>query len=202
MRTISFSLAVAAMLASFQPSQAQQVTCQNVEFSDEVMQKFPRVREACLDVIDRQGQLMAVFKADLLKVTGNKVRIRAQLPGGGKAEPQTVQVPPERRVLVDGKKYRVGELSVGQQLTVYARVDEPMAAIEPAETSDPIQFVPIEVEPIRVANAEPPAMPATASDLPLLGLLGTFLVCIGVGLELIRRVRRLRELTSHTLEGG
>lgn len=195
MRTISSLITIAVMLAAAATAQAQQIDCQNVEFSDEVMQKFPRLREACLDVIERQGQLMAVFKADLLKVSGNKVRIRAKLPGGGQAEPQTVQVPPERRVLVDGKKYRVSELALGQELTIYARVDEPLAALVPAETSDPIDFVPIEVEPIRVATAEP-EMPRTASGLPALGLLGVFLVCLGVALELVRRVRRLRLLAS------
>jgi hypothetical protein len=202
MRTIPFLIAIAVMLPAAAMAQAQQVDCQNVEFSDEVMQKFPRVREACLDVIERQGQLMAVFKADLLKVSGNKVRIRAKLPGGGKAEPQTVQVPPERRVLVDGKKYRVDELSLGQELTVYARVDEPVAALMPAETSDPVAFVPIEVEPMRVATAEP-EMPRTASGLPALALLGLFLVCLAAALEIIRRVRQLRLRTSQlTLSRG
>jgi hypothetical protein len=200
MRTISSLITMAMMLVAAAMAQAQQVDCQNVEFSDEVMRKFPRVREACLDVIERDGQLMAVFKADLLKVSGNKVRIRAKLPSGGQAEPQTVQVPPERRVLVEGKKYRVSDLSLGQELTIYARVDEPLAALAPAETSDPIQFVPIEVEPMRVAEAAAePEMPRTASSLPALGLLGVFLVCLAFALELVRRVRRLRFLTSHRL---
>lgn len=196
MRTVSSLIMIAVTLAAAAMAQSQQIDCQSVEFSDEVVRKFPRVREACLDVIERQGQLMAVFKADLLKVSGNKVRIRAKLPGGGEAEPQTVQVPRDRRVLVDGRKYRVDELALGQELTIYARVDEPLAALVPAETSDPIDFVPIEVEPIRVATAEP-EMPRTASGLPALGLLGVFLVCLAAAIELIRRVRRLRVLTSH-----
>lgn len=198
---ISSLITIAAMLPAIAMAQAQPIDCQNVEFSAAVMQKFPRVREACLDVIERQGQLMAVFKADLLKVSGNKVRIRAQLPGGGEAEPQTVQVPPERRVLVEGKKYRVSELAVGQELTIYARVDEPLAALAPAEESDPIAFVPIQVEPIRVASAEP-EMPRTASGLPALALLGMFLICLAVALELVRRVRRLRVLTSQMSSRG
>lgn len=191
MHPVSSLITIAVILAAATMAQAQDIDCQNVEFSDEVTRKFPRVREACLDVIERQGQIMAVFKADLLKVSGNKVRIRAKLPGGGQAEPQTVQVPPDRRVLVDGKKYRVSELALGQELTIYARVDEPLAALAPAEASDPVDFVPIEVEPIRVATAEP-EMPRTASGLPALGLLGVFLVCLAVAIELIRRVRRLR----------
>ena len=199
MRTISSLISIAVMLAAAAMAQAQapaqEVNCETVEFSPEVTQKFPRVREACLDVIERQGQLMAVFKADLVKVTGNKVRIRAKLPSGGHADAQTVQVPPERRVLVDGKRLRVSELSLGQELTIYARVDEPLAAFEPAEPSEPVEFVPIEVEPMRVVQAERPEMPATASELPALALLGALLLCLAAGLDLIRRVRRLRSLT-------
>lgn len=191
MRMISSLIPIAVMLAAAQVAQAQQADCRTVEFSAAVTEKFPRVREACLDVIERQGQLLAVFKADLLRVSGNKVRIRAKLPGGGQADAQTVQVPPERRVLVDGKKYRVDELALGQELTIYARVDEPLAALVPADTSEPIDFVPIEVEPVRVASAEP-AMPTTARQRPALGLLGALLVCLGVAIELIRRVRKLR----------
>lgn len=201
MRATSFLIPIAALLVAAPLAQAQEVDCQTVQFSNDVMEKFPRVREACLDVIEHQGQLMAVFKADLLRVQGNKVRIRARLPGGGQAEPQTVQVSPDRRVLVDGKKYRVDELALGQQLTIYARVDEPVAAIQPAEASEPIDFVPIEVEPMRVASAAEPEMPTTASELPALGLLGALLACLAIGLEFMRRVRKLRSLMPDRLAG-
>lgn len=202
MRATSLLIPIALLLAAAPLSQAQEeVDCQTVEFSPDVVEKFPRVREACLDVIEHQGELMAVFKADLLKVTGNKVRIRARLPDGEHAAPQTVQVPPERRVLVDGKKYRVDELALGQELTIYARVDEPVAAIQPAETTEPIEFVPIEAEPMRVAAAPEPAMPTTARELPALGFLGALLVCLAVALELIRRVRKLRSLMPDRFAG-
>lgn len=200
MRTSSSLVSIAVLLAAAQTTQAQQADCQTVQFSNEVTQKFPRVREACLDVIERQGQLMAVFKADLLRVQGNKVRIRPKLPGGEQAEAQTVQVPSERRVLVDGKKYRVDELSLGQELTIYARVDEPLAALAPAEASEPVNFVPIEVEPMRVAAAEP-EMPTTASRLPALGILGALLAGLGVALEFMRRVRKLRSLMPEGVAG-
>lgn len=193
MQTTSCLIPIAVMLLAAQVAQAQQVDCQTVQFSDAVMQKFPRVREACLDVIERQGQLLAVFKADLLKVSGNKVRIRARLPGGGHADAQTVQVDPERRVLVNDKKYRVDELALGQELTIYARVDEPVVALAPEDSSVNPEFSPIEIVPDRVAAAAP-EMPTTARQLPALGLLGALLVCLGVALELIRRVRRLRLL--------
>ncbi|HEY0685646.1 MAG TPA: hypothetical protein VGD45_25125 [Steroidobacter sp.] len=201
MRTISYLVPMAVLLAAAQTAQAQQVDCQSVQFSDRVTQKFPRVREACLDVIEREGQLMAVFKADLLRVQGNKVRIRPKLPGGEQAPAQTVQVPPERRVLVDGKKYRVDELSLGQELTIYARVDEPLQALAPAEETEPVEFVPVEVEPMRMAAAAEPEMPTTASELPAIGLLGVLLAALGVALEFVRRVLKLRSLMAAGVAG-
>src|SRR5687768_9000998 len=107
MRTRSCLISIVALFASAHAAQAQAPSCQTVQFSDSVLERFPRVREACLDVIERQGQLLAVFKADLQRVTGNKARIRAKLPNGTRAAAQTVQVNPQRRVLVDGKSYRV-----------------------------------------------------------------------------------------------
>ena len=193
---ISYAIPMAALLAMSPLAGARQADCKTVEFSSAVTEKFPKVREACLDVIERQGQLMAVFKADLLKVSGNKVRIRPKLPSGEQGPAQTVQVAPDRRVLVDGKKYRVDELALGQELTIYARVDEPLQALAPAEASDPVDFVPVEVEPIRVASAAEPAMPTTATQLPELGLLGALLISLAAGIDLTRRVRRLRSRSA------
>src|SRR5688500_5754948 len=172
--TLSLISAVVLLVAA-QTASAQQPNCQTVQFSDAVVAKFPRVREACIDVIERQGDLLAVFKADLLKVSGNKARIRARLPSGGHADPQTVHVDPQRRVLVNDKKYRIDELAIGQELTIYAKVDEPVAAFAPSDSSENPEFSPIEVVPVRVAAAEP-EMPITAGSLLTIGLGGVILM--------------------------
>jgi hypothetical protein len=191
MRTRSCLISIVALFASVHTVQAQAPSCQTVQFSDSVLERFPRVREACLDVIERQGQLLAVFKADLQRVTGNKARIRAKLPNGTRAAAQTVQVNPQRRVLVDGKSYRVSELALGQELTIYARVDEPVATLAPADANEPVELAPLESDPVRVASAEP-AMPRTASALSAFGLGGGLLLCIAAALAFVRRTRSER----------
>jgi hypothetical protein len=189
MRTPSYLIATAALLAALQTAQAQPPNCQTVEFSKEVVQRFPRIREACLDVLQANGELLAVFKADLLKVSGNRVRIRAKLPDGSHADARTVQVSPQRRVLVDGKSYRVNQLALGQELTIYAKVDEPVATLAPADASEPVEFAPIEEsEPTRLAEADP-EMPRTASPLPILGAGGGLLLTLGALLGVLRRLR-------------
>ena len=42
--------------------------CAAVKFSDDVLERFPRAQEACLDVISRGGQDYAVFNARLTEV--------------------------------------------------------------------------------------------------------------------------------------
>lgn len=191
MRTTKCVLATIALLGAAVTAQAQAPNCQSVEFSQDALAKFPRLREACLDVVEKQGELLAVFKADLVKVQGNRVRLRPKLPDGTHADARTVQVNPDRRVLIDGKPYRVSDLALGQELTFYAKVDEPQVALASEDASQTVDFAPLETEPMRVAQADPePEMPATASLLPLIGLSGGLLMGLGALLALFRRIRR------------
>jgi hypothetical protein len=191
MRASSYLLSTVVLFAAAQAAEAQTPTCQSVEFNPAVTERFPRLREACLDVIERQGQVLAVFKADLLKVSGNKVRLRAKLPDGTRAPAQTVQISPQRRVLVNGKSVRVDQLALGQELTIYAKVSEPVATIAPADTSEPIELLPVESEPVRVASGDP-EMPRTASVAPAIGLGGAVLIVLAGALGLIRRLLNKR----------
>jgi hypothetical protein len=176
-------------LSVFPSANAQQSKCQSVQFSDSVLQRFPRAREVCLDVITRNGEEYAVFKADLLRVSGQSARMRAKLPDGTHAPAQTIRIDPKRRVLVDGKPIRPDQLAVGQEITAYVKVTEPVLALAPADAGEPLVTQPIEnAGPARVASAEDsPQMPTTAGPLPLLGGSGLLLLAIGGALGLVRR---------------
>jgi hypothetical protein len=182
--------AFAALLLTFAiapDASAQSSACQTVKFSDSVLQRFPRAREACLDVITRDGEQYAVFKADLLRVSGNTARIRAKLPGGGSAPAQSIRFDPKRRVLVNGKGISPSQLAVGQELTAYVKVTEPAATLA-SDDEGAIATFPFEEEPERTASAE---MPATAGPLPLIGTIGMLFLTIGAGLASWRRRTRL-----------
>jgi hypothetical protein len=169
-----------------------ELSCSNAQFDARVLERFPKVREACLDVIDHDGHPYAVFKADLLRVTAKGVQIRPALPGGSRAEARFVQVHPDRRVLIEGKPYRFDELALGQELTVYIRVTEPLVAVAPADTGDASwDLAPLEVieQPAQVVAAE---MPHTAGAVPYVGAVGGLLMSAGALLSLIRR-RRSRQ---------
>jgi hypothetical protein len=180
--TIAFG-ALILTLSVAPAATAQSPACQSVQFSDSVLQRFPRAREACLDVITRDGEQYAVFKADLLRVSGNTARIRAKLPNGARAPAQSLRFDPQRRVLVDGKPIAPNRLAVGQELTAYVKVREPEATLAPADDAA-LSFQPLEdAEVERVASAE---MPATASLLPSIGAGGALFLMLGAALAMLR----------------
>jgi hypothetical protein len=181
-------LSVGALaLAAAVPAYADAAQCQTVEFSAAVLERFPRIREACLDVITKDGQEYAVLKADLLRVSRTSARLRPILPDGTRAEARTIAFDPARRVMVDGRAVRPSELAVGQVISFYVKVTEPVATFEPADEA-PLAPMPLPAE--EPAEAEPaPAMPATASPLPLIGLTGLALLALGGGIGLARRRR-------------
>lgn len=180
-------LSVGALaLAAAVPAYADAAQCQTVEFSAAVLERFPRIREACLDVITKDGQEYAVLKADLLRVSRTSARLRPILPDGTRAEARTIAFDPARRVMVDGRAVRPSELAVGQVISFYVKVTEPVAAFEPADEA-PLAPMPM---PVEEPAAEPaPEMPATASPLPLIGLTGLALLALGGGIGFARRRR-------------
>lgn len=187
-RTLVQLLSVGTLaLAAAVPAYAQASKCQTVEFSAAVLERFPRIREVCQDVIVKDGNEYAVVKAYLVRVSSKTARVRPILPDGTKADARDLSIDPARRVLIDGKPVRPADLAVGQTLTFYVKVTEPVAALEPADEA-PLAPMPLPAE--EPAAAEPaPAMPTTASPLPAIGLAGLALLALGGGIGFFRRRR-------------
>jgi hypothetical protein len=183
-KTIVTALTVAGLaIATAGPAYAQPARCQTVQFSPAVVQKFPRIREVCLDVMTKDGQDYAVVKGDLLRVSSKVARIRPLLPDGTKAEARDIAIDPNRKVMVGGKALAPRDIAVGQEVTFYVKVSEPVAELEPADT-EPLAPMPL---PEQTVAAPAPAMPKTAGPLPLIGLGGLALLALGGVLGFVRR---------------
>jgi hypothetical protein len=171
---------------------AQSPGCGAMEFSPEVMAKFPNAPRACLDIINREGEPYGVFKAKIARVNdmGNSIDVKFKLPDGTYSDTRKVETHPDRRVMVRGKETRVNNLVVGDELTAYVKVRTPVLALAPAEESTPPEFVPIQPadEPQQVAAA----MPATGGYTSLMGLTGAVLWMLATILFVSRRDRRWR----------
>src|SRR4029453_15412307 len=98
--SVSLMMLGLAQLQETVAAQAPILDCHTAQFSEAVLQRFPKVRDACLDGITREGPPYAVFKADLVRVSSKGVQIRPKLPGGAHAEARLVKVHPDRKVLV------------------------------------------------------------------------------------------------------
>lgn len=186
-----FALAlVPAVVLAQQPE-----ACERVEFSAEVLARFPNIRSACLDVITKGDQTYAVVKADLVRATARHMTIRVKRPDGSHSDPIGVNVAPNERLNVGGKPTAIQDVAIGQELTAYISVTDPGIALEPAEESEVIAFTPVPVAPAvaaaPAAAAVPAAMPKTGTNLPFLGSIGFLLLAIGAGLAFVRRRGRI-----------
>jgi hypothetical protein len=163
--------------------------CATAQFSQAVLDRFPNIRRVCSEVIDKDGQQYAVVKGDLVRTGNNAVYMKFKLDDGTKSDTRKIETKPDFRVQVDGRPLRVRDLAVGQELTAYVKVSDPVIALAPAVASDPIDAYPIEeVGPTMAANdAE---MPHTAGPMPLVAGLGGLLLAFGGALTFLRSRRQ------------
>ena len=164
-------------------SQAQTVTCQNAQYEPEVLVKFPNIHKACLEVVSKGGEDYAVVKARLDRVDpSGRVGVRVKQPDGSYSKPLSIRPRSDLRVLVDGKPAQVRDLATNQEITAYVKVRAPAIALAPADVNEALVALPIE-EPQEQMAAQ---LPATASMLPLFGLLGGVSMLLGGLLSVIR----------------
>lgn len=170
----------------------QPAACERVQFSEEVLARFPNIRQACLDVINKDGQDYAVVKANLVRATPRRMTVQIKRPDGSLSEPMGINVKANARLNINGKMTPVADVAVGQELTTYVHVTDPGIAL--ASDVEVVEFTPVPATPEPAPEPEPaaqvaaaPEMPKTATWLPLAGTLGLILLALGAGISLLRR---------------
>jgi hypothetical protein len=186
-------LSLGSLVLALVPAAAlaqQPAACERVQFSEEVLARFPNIRQACLDVINKDGQDYVVVKADLVRATSRRMTVRIKRPDGSYSDPIGIDIKPNRKINVDGRMLGIQDVAVGQELTTYVRVTDPGIAL--ASDAEVVEFTPVpatpEPEPAPAAQATAaPEMPTTATWLPLAGILGLGLIAFGAGIAVLRR---------------
>ena len=162
--------------------------CATAQFSQEVLDRFPNIRLVCSEIIEKEGQQYAVVKGDLVRTGTNSVYMKFKLADGTKSDTRKIETKPEFRVKVDGKPVSVRNLAVGQELTAYVKVSDPVIALEPAESTDQLASYPMEeAAPAMAANTA--EMPRTAGPMPAVAGLGALLLAFA-GMLTFLRIRR------------
>jgi len=183
----SLALLIAANLEFAAAQEAATVTCDDLEFTQQILDVLPEANTACLGVIEQNGRLYAEFQAEIVRVRGGEVRAKFKRANDSFTETHGFRPERDARVKIAGRSYRYSELTRGQQLNVYLPADR----FEVAIADDDDHMTPyLEMITVVVLYRPEPAMaalPATAGLLPLIGLLGGLLTALGGGLVFIRR---------------
>jgi hypothetical protein len=120
------SLAAAILLLSTQAQGADDrgaVSCEELRWSEAVLQANPDIGKACRGVFEKDGVLYALARIEVAQVQGNTLRFRTLRTDGSKGPRRSVKLPGNFRVKLDGRDYRISELSVGQQLNIFLPED-------------------------------------------------------------------------------
>jgi len=98
---------------------AQQLTCDDIEFTPAAIHKFPSVEQTCHSIVERNGQLYVRLVADVVKVqTDGSVVIDLKAGDGGKFR-QVFHPPPGFRASLSGKPSSTRDFKRGQEIRLY-----------------------------------------------------------------------------------
>lgn len=167
------------------------MSCDDVTWSQEALESYPRIASACQEVMQRDGRYFVRFEGEVRRVADRGRQVTIDFRDGDRL---TLTPPENLSISIDGRLIAPQQLRPGDQLRFYVPQNQ-LAAVFFAgqpETA-PAQEVPISPAPAeeRVAAAAPApsTLPATASMLPILGAAGLIFVLLGGALT-VRRVRR------------
>lgn len=186
MKRVLVYLSALPLLALAMPASA--ITCDEIDLKPVITDQYPNAKDACLDVVERDGKMYMKIKAELARTPRGNHGVFRFMNAADQTFGKTVaiDVPPDFRVNIEGRDYRLRDLSAGQELSVYLPSDRWAVHVHeadaPVETFTPVALVEPREEP---RNAEP-MLPATASKMPLFALFGA-LALLGAGMLRVAR---------------
>ncbi len=116
----AFILAVALLSLDVNAQEMTELSCKDFIPTEEARQRFPDLAGACEGIVERDGELYGLFRAEIRRVYGN--RITLHLPATDHTF--TVRPAPSARVMVDGKKVRPTDLATRQEVRIYLSARE------------------------------------------------------------------------------
>ncbi len=99
------------------------VECADLKWSAEVLAANPDIAYACRGVFEKDGILYAKATIEVVRIQGNTLRFRTLLTDGTLGKRRSVTLDSQWRVKIDGREYRLSELSEGQRMNIYLPED-------------------------------------------------------------------------------
>ena len=113
-------LAAAFLSVNATGQEMTQLSCKDFIPTQEARERFPDLAGACEGVVERDGELYGLFRAEIRRVRGNNITLH--LPATNHTF--TVKPDPATRVLIDGKKVRPRDLLPRQEIRIYLSASE------------------------------------------------------------------------------
>lgn len=169
--------------------------CEDVNWSNQTLARYPRIGKSCQSVMQRDGKYFVVFHGTVTQVARGGRELTVEFKDGDRV---TLNPPSDMMVDIEGTMTRAHDLQRGQELKFYVPQDQLVAEVPEGESvSAPIPIT--QWEPQRIAEAAPSSMesrpaelPKTGTDLGLLALGGLALVITGGALTTARHRRDSR----------
>ena len=122
MKASALGIALAAALLSLNANgqEMTQLSCKDFLPTEEARQRFPDLAGACEGVVERDGELYGLFRAEVRRVRGNNVTLH--LPATDHTF--TVRPDPATWVMAGDKKVRARDLMPTQDIRVYLSASE------------------------------------------------------------------------------
>ena len=174
------TLGATVLLALVSTPLAAQLTCADVEFGADVLEAYPHAEAACLEIVEREGELYARLEARILR-SGNPA-ILQYLHSDGQWGVRTEASPPDGyKVWMNGQAMPFEDVPQWQTLNVYLQqgrwnvamsdLDEPeihleyVAPLSIALAPEPLgdAFIPPDVVTPTPVEAPPTSAEATSA---------------------------------------
>lgn len=168
-------------------------SCSDITWQSSVLQRYPRIADACQGVVQYDGRYFVKFNGTVRSVSGNGSRLVMRFDG---LNEDTELNPPENaRLFIAGRSTPFRDLTRGQELTIHVPADQFVAFFgeepRPEVQVVAVQFVPVQETRVASAAGQPSrTLPSTAGVLPLLAVAGAGLLAIGGALVPFARRRR------------
>ncbi len=122
MKVPATALVLTAALLSVNASgqEMTQLSCKDFIPTQEARERFPDLAGACEGVVERDGELYGLFRAEVRRVRGNNITLH--LPATDHTF--TVKPDPSARVLIDGRKVRPRDLMPRDEVSIYLSASE------------------------------------------------------------------------------
>jgi len=170
--------------------------CDDIVFTPEAFAAYELIDQACLEMVERNGQMYAKLTARVVAQTASGTHVRYRLANGELAPSHLAAAPEDFETMISGQPVEMKDLEVRQSVNIYisdkywvdaaAVVEEEMVedAVEAAVVAEAVEEAVVD-EVVEEEIAE--TLPTTAGPLPWLALFGSLFLILGGALRWSRK---------------